>query len=133
MKNGNGYFDFQSHDILAEGRRERLGTYGMITINKNLCEVYRWAKKEMDNPCFTVEVLLLIVAGVVDYWRVYSFERPIFAVATITADDGGLGTYQGVGNDEKSKYWKIAAIYGDEFINAGIVWADKAISILKER
>ena len=38
-----------------------------------------------------------------------------------------------VGNDEKSKYWKIVAIYGDEFIHASLTWADKAIAVLEER
>ncbi|NLX74571.1 MAG: PadR family transcriptional regulator [Synergistaceae bacterium] len=38
-----------------------------------------------------------------------------------------------VGNDEKSKYWRIAALYGDAFIHAGLTWADKAIAVLEEK
>ncbi|GLC82536.1 PadR family transcriptional regulator [Lacrimispora brassicae] len=38
-----------------------------------------------------------------------------------------------VSDDEKSKYWKIAALYGDAFFHAGLTWADKAIAILEER
>ena len=45
-----------------------------------------------------VLLALWATAGVVDYWRVcHSFERPLFAIATVTADDGGSGTYRGLG------------------------------------
>lgn len=43
-------------------------------------------------------ILLWIVTGIIDYSRVIGFEKkPIFAIPTVTADDGGSGTYQGLG------------------------------------
>jgi hypothetical protein len=42
-------------------------------------------------------ILLLAAAGLIDYLRVRAFEKPIFARASITADDGGSGKYQGIG------------------------------------
>jgi DNA-binding PadR family transcriptional regulator len=32
----------------------------------------------------------------------------------------------------KTRYWKIAAMYGDTYFRAGIEWADKAIALLEE-
>ncbi len=37
-----------------------------------------------------------------------------------------------VKDDQRIKYWKIAALYGDEFFQAGLSWTDKAIAVLKE-
>lgn len=37
-----------------------------------------------------------------------------------------------VGDEQRTDYWKIAALYGDEFFHAGLIWADKAIAILEE-
>ena len=43
-------------------------------------------------------VFFWLVAGTVDYYRVYHlFERPIFSFSGDTADDGGSGTYRGLG------------------------------------
>ena len=42
-------------------------------------------------------VVLWIAVGIVDYGRVHSFEKPIFCVGTELADDGGSGTYVGLG------------------------------------
>lgn len=41
--------------------------------------------------------VLWIVIGFVDYSRVCGFEKPIFCIATNTADDGGSGHYIGLG------------------------------------
>ena len=41
--------------------------------------------------------LLWFVAMATDLIRVHSFEKPIFARPTVTADDGGSGTYKGLG------------------------------------
>lgn len=38
-----------------------------------------------------------IILGTVDYPRVKNFKRPIFSIPLSTADDGGSGTYQGLG------------------------------------
>ena len=46
----------------------------------------------------TLSVLFLCgVIGVIDYFQVKGFEKPIFSIATNTADDGGSGTYKGLG------------------------------------
>ncbi|MEM1486244.1 PadR family transcriptional regulator [Oscillospiraceae bacterium PP1C4] len=37
-----------------------------------------------------------------------------------------------VGNNKKSKYWEITALYGNAFFHAGLTWVDKAIAILEE-
>lgn len=37
-----------------------------------------------------------------------------------------------VGDEQKSKYWKIALLYGESFFDAGLNWADKAIAMLEE-
>ena len=44
-----------------------------------------------------VSLALWITTGAVEFLRVKSFERPLFAVTGITADDGGSGMYYGVG------------------------------------
>ena len=45
--------------------------------------------------------ILVIIWGIIlgiDYWRtMHHFEKPIFAMPRITADDGGSGTYSGIG------------------------------------
>lgn len=41
--------------------------------------------------------VLWITLSLVDYFRVKSFEKPIFSVPVQTADDGGSGKYQGIG------------------------------------
>ena len=45
---------------------------------------------------FSVAVLGGIMFGV-DYYRAYHLEKPLFAMAVDTVDDGGSGTYQGLG------------------------------------
>ncbi len=44
-------------------------------------------------------ILLWLVAGSVDYFRVHSFEKPIFARLDISTakKDGGSGTFKGLG------------------------------------
>lgn len=42
-------------------------------------------------------VLVCVIAGAIDFIRVCSFERPLFCIATNTADDGGSGHYVGLG------------------------------------
>ena len=41
--------------------------------------------------------LLWFAAAATDLLRVNDFEKPIFARPTVTADDGGSGTYKGFG------------------------------------
>ncbi|ADU28687.1 hypothetical protein [Evansella cellulosilytica] len=43
-------------------------------------------------------ILLWVISGIIDFSLVNGFEKkPIFAIPTVTADDGGSGTYQGLG------------------------------------
>ena len=35
--------------------------------------------------------------GITDFYRVYHFQMPVFCIAAETADDGGSGTYRGLG------------------------------------
>ena len=60
----------------------------------------------MDNKKISLKKVLItilailviwVIVGTVDYLRVASFERPVFSIPTLTADDGGSGTYQGFG------------------------------------
>lgn len=51
----------------------------------------------------------------------------------LRAADDAISEYGAIVSDErKSKYWEITALYGKEFFNAGLSWADKAIAILEE-
>lgn len=43
-------------------------------------------------------------------------------------DYGGL-----VNNDQRADYWRITAMYGDEYYRAGLAWADKAIELLQQQ
>ncbi len=40
---------------------------------------------------------LWLAAGVIDFWRVTHFERPVFCLLMDGADDGGSGAYIGLG------------------------------------
>ncbi len=54
----------------------------------------------MKKKIFLIAVILAAIwtlAGVVDFSRVHSFEKPIFSVGVETADDGGSGHYVGLG------------------------------------
>lgn len=60
-------------------------------MNKN-----KWRKRfGIICVCFAI---LWCVMGFIDYWRVcHSFEKPIFTLIKETFDDGGSGTYKGLG------------------------------------
>ena len=53
-------------------------------------------KKKALIPLLIV-VLLWLAVGTVDILRVAAFEKPVFSVPCVTADDGGSGQYQGLG------------------------------------
>ncbi|MEG0912783.1 MAG: hypothetical protein RSD35_07775 [Oscillospiraceae bacterium] len=44
-----------------------------------------------------VLLFLWLALGSVDFFRVKSFEKPVFTLKTETADDGGSGRYYGLG------------------------------------
>lgn len=46
---------------------------------------------------FCILLILCIGAGLIDYSRVHKFEKPWFCVITNGYDDGGSGTYVGLG------------------------------------
>ncbi|MCZ0702434.1 hypothetical protein J2T56_000997 [Natronobacillus azotifigens] len=45
---------------------------------------------------FITVALLWGIIGVIDYSLVKGFEKPRFAIPTVTYDDGGSGTYHGL-------------------------------------
>lgn len=45
--------------------------------------------------CFLL--VLWVAMGVVDFFRVKSFDKPVFTLKTETEDDGGSGMYYGLG------------------------------------
>ena len=45
----------------------------------------------------SIMVVLWVAVGIIDLSRVNIFEKPIFCIATNTADDGGSGHYVGLG------------------------------------
>lgn len=48
--------------------------------------------------CVLLLVLLLWLAmGLTDCWRVHGFEKPLFCILMDGQDDGGSGTYVGLG------------------------------------
>jgi hypothetical protein len=55
-------------------------------------------KKAVKTVIVTICVLLLLwlAIGVVDLFRVKSFEKPLFTLKAETADDGGSGMYYGL-------------------------------------
>lgn len=46
---------------------------------------------------FVFIFLIWFAAAATDLLRVNAFEKPIFARLSVTADDGGSGTYKGLG------------------------------------
>jgi hypothetical protein len=56
-------------------------------------------KKTVRAVTVTICVLLLLwlTIGVVDLFKVKSFEKPLFILKADTADDGGSGMYYGLG------------------------------------
>jgi len=67
--------------------------YGIMKIDLSHVRVF------MKKLIIILIVLLLVWAavGIADFFRVYSFEKPIFCIAADTADDGGSGEYRGLG------------------------------------
>lgn len=53
-------------------------------------------RKKLIRIILTIILVLCVGTGIFDWFRVKSFEKPIFTTS-ITADDGGSGTYYGLG------------------------------------
>lgn len=54
-------------------------------------------KKKKIVICAIVIVIIWIVIGLIDFFRVKSFDTPLFCIGTEMYDDGGLGHYIGLG------------------------------------
>ena len=46
---------------------------------------------------FICAVVLWVAAGVVDYYRLHRFEKPVFCMGVNLSDDGNSGKYVGLG------------------------------------
>ena len=77
-----------------------------------------------------VIVILIVLWGIIffsDYLRCRNFKEPIFVVAGVTADDGGSGTYYGLGYKVKIEK-TISAEYGTELVKVEMYMFDKFIT-----
>lgn len=54
-------------------------------------------KKKKIVICAIVIVVIWIVVGLLDFFRVKSFDKPLFCIETEMYDDGGSGHYIGLG------------------------------------
>lgn len=61
----------------------------------------------------TVVIVLWSIIFIIDYSRCANFKMPIFVVAGETADDGGSGTYHGLGYTVEIKKY-VSAEYGEQ-------------------
>ena len=78
----------------------------------------------------SIIAILIIVWGVIffiDYSRCSNFKEPIFVVAGVTADDGGSGTYYGLGYNVKVEKI-ISAEYGPTLVSVEMYMFDKFIT-----
>lgn len=80
---------------------------------------------------FLFAFLLWFACAATDLFRLHSFKMPIFARLSVTADDGGSGTYKGLGwrielegnflpEDELPGVTKFEYYLGDDLIYAAI-------------
>ena len=84
-------------------------------------------------------LMRVFFAGEVDYAQAHTMlrdfrESSLEAAARLQAVSKSVTEYaELVNNDERrTKYWKIAAMFGEIFYRAEIEWAENAISILGE-
>lgn len=83
----------------------------------------------MKKTVISVLVLLIIIWGVtffIDYSRCRNFKEPIFVVARVTSDDGGSGTYYGLGYKVKIEK-TILAEYGQTLVKVEMYMFNKFI------
>ena len=88
-------------------------------------------KKKKAKKFFTIMIIsLLLIYGCIfttDYVRVSSFREPVFAFATVTADDGGSGVYQGLGYKVKTEK-RIDAEYGEVLVSVEMIVFGKTVA-----
>ena len=78
----------------------------------------------------TIIIILIALWGIIffiDYSRCSNFKEPIFVVAGVTADDGGSGTYYGLGYKVKMEK-TISAEYGMSLVRVEMYMFDKFIT-----
>jgi len=83
----------------------------------------------MKKIVISVFVILIALWGVIffiDYSRCSQFKEPIFVIAGVTADDGGSGTYYGLGYKVKIEK-TILAEYGPILVKVEMYMFDKFI------
>ena len=83
----------------------------------------------MKKIVISVLVVLIVLWGIIffiDYLRCSHFKEPIFVVAGVTANDGGSGTYYGLGYKVKMKK-TITAEYGPTLVKVEMYMFDKFI------
>jgi len=74
-------------------------------------------------------IVLIVLWGIIffiDYSRCANFKEPIFVVSGVTADDGGSGTYYGLGYKVKIQK-TISAEYGPTLVKVEMYMFDKFI------
>ena len=79
---------------------------------------------------FTLVGLILVLWGIIftiDYVKCSNFKEPIFVVAGETADEGGSGTYYGLGYKVKIEK-NISAQYGIQLVKVEMYMFDKFIT-----
>lgn len=77
-----------------------------------------------------VIIVIIVLWGIIfliDYTRCSNFKEPIFVIAGVTADDGGSGTYHGLGYKVKVEK-EISAKCGPELVKVEMYMFDKFIT-----
>ena len=78
----------------------------------------------------SIIVVLIVLWGIIfsiDYLRCSNFKEPIFVVTRDTADDGGSGTYYGLGYKVKIEK-KISTEYGSTLVRVEMYMLDKFVA-----
>ena len=83
----------------------------------------------MKKIVISIIISLIVLWGVIfyiDYSRCSHFKEPIFVKAGVTADDGGYGTYYGLGYKVKIEK-TLSAEYGQTLVKVEMYMFDKFI------
>lgn len=84
----------------------------------------------MKKMIISIIVVLIVLWGIIffiDYSRCSNFKEPIFVVAGVTTDDGGSGTYYGLGYKVKMEK-TISAEYGITLVKVEMYMFDNFIT-----
>ena len=86
----------------------------------------------MKKIIISIFVLLLVLWGVIffiDYSRCSNFKEPIFVFSGVTADDGGSGTYYGLGYKVKIEK-TVSAEYGPTLVKVELYMFEFVATII---